>query len=358
MAVRVHPFIQAMSAYKPPLEGRTSSSATPYLLLDFNERTVPLPSAVIEALARYVNANCLHRYPEYGTIATEISQYAGVSADSLMITNGSDQAIDIIFRAFTDSTSEAIIPAPTFAIHDHSAHLQGCKVIAPLYTREQGYPLAEVLGSITEATRLIVVCNPNNPTGTLVPAQDIARIAAAAPNAVVLVDECYFEFSKVTAKDYLQELPNIVITRTFSKTWGLASLRIGYVIAAPDIIDELLKIRGPYDVNRASIEVVRAALQHRSYVAEYALEVMEQSLPLFLQFLEKNRLRYWPPGGNFVLVEFSAAAAVEEGLRERGILVRPRKGPNIDGTLRISLGTREQTERLIAAIGEILRKQQ
>lgn len=351
MTITAHPHIKAMSPYKPPLEGRSSS---PYLLLDFNERTTPLPEIVIEKIADWIRENRLHKYPEYGDIEQLIAQYAEVPNERVMITNGSDQGIDVIFRAFTTMGDEVIVPAPTFAMHEHSAHLQGCELIAPVYTREGGYPLDDVLTAISPRTKLIVVCNPNGPTGTLLEVDGIARIAAAAPNAVVLIDECYFEYAGVTAKDIVSTYPNIIITRTFSKTWGLSSLRLGYVIAVPEVLEELLKVRGPYDVNMVAVEALRAAMAQREYLDEYVKEVMEVALPRFENFLRAEGIAFWPSRANFILIHPPDAAALEERLRTNDILVRPRKGPGINNTVRITIGTVAQMERVMAVMKTFL----
>jgi len=356
-------------------------------------------------------------YPEYGDICEEIAKYAEVKPEFVMITNGSDQGIDVIFRAFTTVGDEVIVPAPTFAMHDHTAHLQGCVVHQPAYTREGGYPLDAVLQLVSPRTKLIVVCNPNSPTGTLLPTQGVEQLARAAPHAAILVDECYFEFAQETAKDSITQYPNIFITRTFSKTWGLASLRLGYVIADPRFINEFLKIRGPYDVNTASVHALRAALAciahaisatrrdlliisgfsggtlaaecrntphscsarkpannqhftsfatksrercrlaHRSYMSEFVQEVTQESLPLLTSFFEKHAIRYWPTRANFILIHPPRAEKFEAALRADGILVRPRKGPNIDGTVRISIGTKAQMQRLIQSMERALNEE-
>lgn len=340
-----------MSPYKPPIEGRSSY---PYLLLDFNERTIPLPEVIIKKIVVWIQKNKLHKYPEYSDIAELIAGYAEVPSDRVMITNGSDQGIDIIFRAFTGKGDEAIIPTPTFTMHGHCANLQGCILIEPVYTRDKGYPLEGVLSAVSPRTKLIVICNPNSPTGTLLEVEGIRNIAAAAPDAVVLVDECYFEYAKVTARDLLSKHPNIIITRTFSKTWGLSSLRIGYIIAVPEVISELLKVRGPYDMNMVAIEALRAAFAHREYLDDYVKEVMEVSLPKFEAFLTEVQIPFWSTHSNFILIHPPHVAELEKRLQSKKILVRPRKGPGIDNTLRITIGTLDQMEAVIEVIRSFL----
>lgn len=343
--------IDAMSAYKPPLEGRDPKR---HLLLDFNERTLPVGDAIRKALVDYVNDGRLQMYPSYGDVVERIADYARVQPDQVMITNGSDQGIDLIIRSACREGDEAIIPAPTFAMYGQCARIENLKIIEPWYTRDKGYPLAEVLEAITERTRLIVVSNPNNPCGTLVGRDDICTIAKAAPDAVVLVDECYFEYASVTVADLVNQYPNILITRTFSKTWGMPSLRLGYIIAAPDNILALLNVRGPYDVNQMAIVAVRAGLANLQGVEEYVDEVMQESKPMLERYLDEKGLPYWPSGANFIWVFFENPGVVDKRLQEDGILVRPKADMEGRTGLRITLGTVEQTRRLMAVIDSVL----
>ena len=185
--------IDAMSAYQPPLEGRDPKA---YTLLDFNERTVDVPEHVKDALKAFIDSGRLHMYPAYGHLVERIADYAGVDAVQTMITNGSDQGIDLIIRSACQAGDEIIIPGPSFAMYRQCAQIENLRMVEPLYTRDGGYPLAEVLAAINDNTRAIVISNPNNPSGTLLDVQSILTIAASAPQAVILVDECYYEYSK------------------------------------------------------------------------------------------------------------------------------------------------------------------
>ncbi|MEQ8957745.1 MAG: aminotransferase class I/II-fold pyridoxal phosphate-dependent enzyme, partial [Coleofasciculus sp. C2-GNP5-27] len=187
-----------MAAYAPPLEGR---SVEKHLLLDFNERTLPVSEEVVEALCDYVRSGQLQKYPSYGDIVLELAKYVGVQPDQLMITNGSDQGIDLVVRAAVSKGDRAIIPAPSFAMYRQCAEVEDAEILAPQYDRETGYPTGEVLAEISANTRLIVAAQPNNPCGTIVSREDLEMILRAAPDAVVLVDECYYEYSQQTVVD-------------------------------------------------------------------------------------------------------------------------------------------------------------
>lgn len=341
--------IDAMSAYKPPLEGR---DPVEYTLLDFNERTIEVVEPIREALHKLIDSGRLHMYPSYGDITQQIAEYAEVAPEQVMITNGSDHGIDLIIRSACQAGDEIIIPGPSFAMYSQCAKFEGLSIIEPQYTREGGYPVDEVLAAVTGKTRVIVVSNPNNPCGTIVSPDDIIRIAQAAPQAAILVDECYFEYSKVTVADRLHESPNILITRTFSKTWGLPSIRLGYVLSVEDNINALLNVRGPYDINQFAVAAVSAGLQSPEVTLAYVDEVMEVSKPLLEAFLEEVGIEFWPSAANYLWTFPENPQLLEAALRAEKILVRPKANAQGQLGLRITIGTEEQTRRLV----EVLRR--
>jgi len=341
-----------LTPYSGPAGGRITTSD---MLLDANECTQGPSKVVLYALQEALkNPRTIRCYPEYGQLSDLLAQYAGVSAECVLPTNGSDQAIDIIMRCYADRDDEVIIPAPSFATFFQAACLQGCTIRSPLYSRQEGFPIDEVLAAINDRTRIIVICNPNNPTGTVVEIDAIKKIAAAAPDAIILVDECYVEFSGITVAPLLCEYPNIVITRTLSKTWALAGLRIGYILAPKQIITELSKVRGPYDVNALAAIGACAALSFSEPMHQYAKEVSTISRPLFSHFLVKNAIPFWESGANFILLQPPHPERCEPFFSAAGIRIRPRSGPAIEGTVRITIGTREETEKLIEVFEKYL----
>lgn len=336
--------IHAMSAYKPPLDGRDPKS---HLLLDFNERTLPVSEHVTKALVDYIQSGRLQMYPAYGDIEQVIAEYVGVNANNVMITNGSDQGIDLIIRASVNPGDEAIIPGPSFAMYSQCAKVENLTLIEPKYTLETGFPLQGVLDAITSKTRVICLANPNNPSGTGVSREAIRQILMAAPHATVLVDECYFEYSGITVCDWVDEFSNLVITRTFSKTWGIPSLRLGFVISHPDNILALLNVRGPYDINQVAIVAIRAALAQPEYTHDYVREVMQDAKPLFEHFLSERAIEFWPSEANYVWCFPAQWSAINQALIDAGILVRPKADAAGNMGLRVTIGTLEQTQRAI-----------
>ncbi|MGS2717990.1 pyridoxal phosphate-dependent aminotransferase [Eionea flava] len=339
----INSHIVALSAYKPPLEGRNPDAFT---LLDFNERTIPIAQNVKQALHDYIDAGRLQMYPSYGDTVERLASYACVSGEQLMLTNGSDQGIDLVFRAVACVGAEAIIPGPSFAMYHQCAKVESMRMHEPLYTQDGGYPMAEVLSLINSETRIVVVSNPNNPCGTVVTADVVEKIAQAAPNAAVLVDECYFEYSHETAVPLINQYSNIFVTRTFSKTWGMPSLRFGYLMSASENIAALCNIRGPYDINQLAVVAANAALDDPSETIAYVDEVMSRAKPVLESWLSQSNINYWASAANYLWCFPDRPDEVACHLQAQGFLVRPKAYGEQIG-LRITVGTVEQMRRLV-----------
>lgn len=320
--------IQAMKPYQPPINGRAVYDG---LLLDFNERTAGPDGRL---------------YPEYFDLNESVAKYADVESGQVMVTNGTDQAIDIVIRSFSDRGDTVIIPEPSFAMYGQYARVNGNRIVTPFYKKDNlAFPLNEVIEMIDASTKLIVISNPNNPTGTLASPEDITKIARKAKQAIVYVDEAYYEFSGVTAVGLIDAYPNIIVSRTFSKAFGLAGLRIGYVIARRQYITEMLKVRGPYDVNQTACRAANTALKNTKAMKRYAREIMEEAKPLVEQFFIAQNIPYYPSAGNFILFKPQNPRAVAETLRKNGIALRSQDRPKIEGTLRVTIGTENQMKK-------------
>lgn len=343
--------IQEMSPYNPPLAGRREFTG---LLLDFNERTIPAPLKVRKAIQNLLAKNKLQVYPEYGELERKLAKYAGVNEDQILVTNGSDQAIDLIFRTFTDKDDKVIIPTPSFAMFYQSTQIVGNKILKPLYKKEAlAFPLEEVLASVDETVKLIVLCNPNNPTGTSISIENIEKIAKKASNAILLVDEAYFEFSKLTAVPLIKKYSNIIVVRTLSKAFGLSSLRVGYIITSSSYIKEILKVRGPYDVNMVAYYAALSAFDDLKSLQKYADEIMNRAKPMAEEFFTKNGVIFNQSIGNFLLYK-KIREQEEEILKENGILVRPQNKTNIENTLRLTIGTVEQMKKFVRVYQNVI----
>ena len=345
--------IEKMKPYKPPLEGRSDQE---YLLLDFNERTTGASPKVKEALRNFIDADRLQVYPEYGNLEAKIARYAEVPDSEVMVTNGADQGIDVICRAHLADGDKVIIPYPSFAMHYQSAGIQGAEILEPSYNEKDGsFPLEETLSLIShEDIKLIILCNPNNPLGTWIAVEDVEKILKLSreKEIPVLHDEAYFEFSGITCVDLIREYDNLYITRTFSKAFGLVATRVGYVISREENLQELLKIRGPYDVNMFAKVAVLAALEDIGHMRDFVEDVMQESKPRLEKFLREKEIGFYPSAANFLFLVVSKPERIIEHLKTRGILVRPKKGPDGKESVRVGIGTSEDTGKLIDALNE------
>jgi len=346
--------IKDMQPYSPPLEGRTQEG---YLRLDFNERTIPPHRLVREAIGQYIGRGEFQVYPEYGDLDNIVANYIGVKPSEVIPTNGSDQAIDIIYRLLVEKGDSVIVPVPTFAMLEQSAHVQGATIVAPRYKGANlDFPFDEVMSEIKPDTKLVIICNPNNPTGTTLSKDKSEAIIKKAQEAGVgvLVDEAYHEFApELTVVDLIDKYDNLFVTRSFSKIMGISGLRAGCVVSQEKNIKELNKIRGPYDVNMVAAAAMQA-LRNPEVVADmkaYISEVMEFSKPMLEQFYTENGIRFFPSGANFHLIE-DKDRALTNFLKTKGILIRPRSDPS--GTVRVSIGTREDTRKYMEAFQEYL----
>ncbi len=350
LPVPVRRAVERMRAYHPPLEGRVGK-----LRLDFNENTVGPSPAVRRALAR-LTPDRLAMYPEYEATERRLARYFRVRPAELLITNGTDDALRLVVDAFVERGSSVLLVEPTFAMYRFYAELVGARILALRYDRAMLFPLDRVLRALERRgvrgrPRLMFLANPNNPTGTLVGKADLRRILKAARETLVVVDEAYFEFCGVTVLPWIRRYPNLVVTRTFSKAAGLAGLRAGFLFANERIAPALRKAHSPYPVNAAALVAAEAAARDGRFLRSYAREVNRSKL-LLEQALARLGIPVFPGAANFVLVDFGRrAVALLRSLCRRGILLRDRRADfGRVGYVRITVGTRAQTRRLLRAL--------
>jgi histidinol-phosphate aminotransferase len=339
-----------MDAYKPPLEGRG-----PYRRLDFNESTRGVPRAVLDAL-RTVTAEELARYPEYAELRRDLAKHLGLGVDQVLATNASDEGIRIVMDTVVEPGSTVVLPAPTFAMFRFYAQLAGAKLREVPYRADFSFPLEETLAAITDDVRLVVLVNPNNPTGTPIAKDAIAAIADRARNACVLVDEAYFPIFPETALDLLPR-GNVVLLRTFSKAFGLAGCRVGIVASTRENMALLAKVASPYSVATPGVLAVRAALRDPSYVTGVVAD-MRAARAETVRRLAARALEHHEGAANFVLIRAGTkerCARLVAGLKARGILVRDRSSDQgLAGWFRVSPGTLEDVAAFDLALGETL----
>ncbi len=340
--------IRGLKEYHPPLACREG------LRLDFNENTVGCSPRVLEILRRFSGEE-LARYPERDPVEKEVADFLRVQRASLVLTNGVDESIHLLCETYLEPDHEVIVPVPTFSMYEIYASATGACVRSIPACDDFVFPTGGVLSAINERTRMIAIANPNNPTGGVAAREDLLKIAAAAPNAAVLVDEAYFEFYGETVIDAISELPNVFVARTFSKAYGLAGLRAGALVGPAEQMKMVRRVSSPYNVNAVALACLPASLADSSYIGRYVSEVRAGRERL-QALLPELGIQYWPSRANFVLVRIGAESGrFVRAMRERGILVRDRSSdPGCDGCIRITIGSTAQTDRLLHVMRDVI----
>ena len=348
--------MEQLKAYSAPLEGRRE-----LLRLDFNENTIG-PSPLVAQALRGFSSEEIAVYPEYDGLQQAVVQNLeesgcrpGLKPGQVGLFNGVDAAIHAVFQAYGDPGDRLLTTAPTFGYYNPCAGMQGMRIEAIPYEGESfAFPLATVTEVLQQRPpRLLLICNPNNPTGTRLPPDRIIELAATAPQTLVVVDELYEAFtgdSLLPIADF-DTMPNLLVLRSLAKTAGLAGLRIGFAIGHPDVVDRVGRVTGPYDVNSVAVAAAFAALADQSYVDAYVSEVL-RAREWTLKALQEAGVRHHCDGGNYLLIwPRRPVAELVAKLRQAGILVRSMAGkPLIDGSFRVSIGTTSQMQRFVPAL--------
>ncbi|WP_353131980.1 histidinol-phosphate transaminase [Pseudopedobacter sp.] len=296
-----------------------------------------------------------HRYPDPMAYAVklELSKIKGVPPRNIFLGNGSDEAIDILFRSFCNpGTDNVIIVPPTYGMYEVSANINDISLKRVNLTADYQLDLDSIAAAIDEHTKMIFICSPNNPTGNSIRREDIETLLANF-NGLVVVDEAYINFSR--QKSFIQELTeysNLVVLQTLSKAWGLAGLRVGMAFASEEIIEIFNKVKPPYNLNEASQELALAALKNVNQVNEWIKELLKErdSLVLALKNFDFV-LDIYPSDANFILVKTTDANGIYNYLVEQGIIIRNRNKVELcEGCVRITIGTPEENNTLIDSL--------
>jgi histidinol-phosphate aminotransferase len=338
--------------YHPPLAGRHG------LRLDFNENTGECSPRVLSRL-RQMTGEQVARYPEREPVEGKVSEFLGIAAAELLLTNGVDEAIHLLCQTYLEPGDDALIVEPTYSMYRIYMMSAGANVIRVPAGRDFQFPAVRLQNSITPRTRLIAVANPNNPTGTVATVADLEQIARSAPNAAVLVDEAYFEFYGQTLLPKSRDWPNLFVARTFSKVYGMAGLRVGALAGNADQIKNVRRVCSPYNVNAVALACLPEALADQTFIQQYVREVLD-SRDRLQGALKAGGVEFWPSQANFVLTRVGAGSAASrtfvDQMRQRGILVRDRSSdPGCEGCVRMTLGTGAHTDGLLSALQEVLK---
>lgn len=323
-----------------------------------NENPYPPSKKVLAAMAKA--AASVNRYPDGGCVLLRkaLAKFLKVGEDQLIFGNGSDEVIVLSVKAFVAKGDEVIIAQPSFLVYDIAARLAGAKIHAvPL--KHFRYDLAGMKAKLSSKTKIVFLGNPDNPAGTYINKTELESfIKAASKETLIFIDEAYFEY--VHAKDYpdslqlIKKYPNVMATRTFSKMYGLAGLRVGYGIARPEIIDILNRLREPFNVNAIAQAAAIAALGDQPYYKKIAKDVEVQRQYLYRSLTGLN-LTCEASCTNFILVKVGGdSTAVAKALLRKGVIIRDMSAWGLEGYIRVSIGSAAENKRFIKTLHQLL----
>ena len=299
------------------------------------------------------------RYPDGNgfELKQALSQHYGVETSQIVLGNGSNDVLELAARSFLTPGLEAIYSQHAFAVYPLATQAVGATGVE-VPAHDFAHDLGAMLRAVSPRTRLMFIANPNNPTGTLIHSADLhAFIRALPPDVIVVLDEAYNEYLpaelKADSVGWLREFPNLIITRTFSKAYGLAGLRVGYAFAHAGVADLMNRVRQPFNVNSISLAAATAGLDDREFV-RHSFELNQSGMRRITQGLTQLGLTYIPSFGNFVSFKVGDANAVFQQLLQRGVIVRPIASYGMPDYLRVSTGLEAENERFLEALGQSL----
>ena len=360
------PGIQALQPYlpgKPVAELEREYGITDAVKLASNENPFG-PSPLALAAAREVLED-LSRYPEGSgwLLAGRLAGLHALERDSVTLGNGSNDVLDIIARVFLTPAHEAVFSQYAFAVYPIAVQAAGAKArIAPAHDGSKGpaygHDLDAMYALVGPDTRLVFIANPNNPTGTWLESNALEAFISSLPaHVMVVVDEAYFEYvdkpGYPDASAWLQRFPNLIVTRTFSKAYGLAGLRVGYALSHPDVADLLNRVRQPFNVNMVAQVAALAALDDSEYL-QHVVQRNREGMQQLLAGFGGLGLPYIESAGNFVAVETGRGLQRYEALLQRGVIVRPIANYGMPDHLRVTVGRADENARLLAALEQVL----
>lgn len=347
--MRAKPTVEGLNPYVAPLEGRRG-----FLRLDFNENTVGPGPLVVEAI-RALQAEAYATYPEYDQLTARYARRMGLLSEQVGLFNGSDAAIRAVFDAYGEPGARFVSTSPTFGYYRPCAEIAGMRRVEVPYHPDFSFPWEELSRELATPTRLCFICNPNNPTSTLVSAVQLLELASRFEEVLFVIDEIYDTYTGVSVLPQGAKFPNVVALHSFSKSCGIAALRLGFACGPEPIVERLGRVTGPYDINQFAVVAAHAVLDDWAHVLGYAAEVA-RAKAWTLGALADLGLRVYSGGGNFVLVwPGKDVGAVEAGLRQRGVLVRSMQGkPLLDGCFRLTIGTQAQMAEFLTALRAVL----
>ena len=363
LSASAKPHLEGIKNYQPgkPIEEvEREYGVKNALKMASNENALgPSPKAV-EAIRKSLSR--IHRYPDGGCfyLRKKLSAFLGVKPEMLVFGNGSDEVLVLAARAFAGPGDEVIIANPTFLIYEIAAQAQAARVVkVPM--KNFRYDLPAMAKKITPKTKLIFVANPDNPIGTYVSQKEVTAFLSKVPAGIpVVLDEAYFEFAGEN-KDYpdwlklLSQFKNLIVARTFSKAYGLSGLRIGYGVADPGIVNALNKVREPFNVNSLAQTAALAALDDKAHLRR-TLQTVSAGKKYLYKEAKRLGLFYIQSATNFVLIDLEKnAAEAAEALIRKGVIIRAMTAWGLNTFIRVTVGRKEENQKFVKALNEIMR---
>lgn len=352
----LRPNIRAMAGYTPGEQPQATPQAAPqtagtFIKLNTNENPYPPSPRVLEAIRHAVTGDRLRKYPD--PVGTTFRQTAGrvlnVDPDAILIGNGSDDILTIVTRAFVPEGGLIVSPTPSYILYQTLAEIQGAKYQAVPFTSDWQLPSPWPARN----ANLTVVPNPNSPTGTFVSIAALERLAAELSGPLV-IDEAYVDFAETTALP-LSRRPNVIVTRSLSKSYALAGIRFGFAVAEPGLIRELIKVKDSYNCDVLSLTAATAALEDQEYLKETRAKILVSRARLAKE-LQQLGFEVYPSQANFVWCRRSdrPVKPIYEELKRRLILVRYMNYAGHGDGLRITVGSDAEIDRLLSETRQIL----
>jgi histidinol-phosphate aminotransferase len=350
------PYVRAISPYLPgkPITELAREMGIPVdkiVKLASNENPLGMSPKAKAALEKA--AGSLERYPDDFDLKKALADHTGLGVERIVLGNGSNDVLDLIARVLLAPGRSAVFSQHAFAVYPLATLSTGAELIV-VPAKDFGHDLDAMRAAIRPDTRIVWVANPNNPTGTFLPYPQLKAFLQAVPQDVVVVlDEAYNEYlplaDRADTVAWLAEFPNLVITRTFSKIYGLAGLRIGYALAAAEIADLMNRVRQPFNCNNLALAAAVAALDDHEFVAK-SFELNRNGIAQILAGLKRHGLTHIPAHGNFVTFKVADAAGVNQRLLKQGVIVRPIGGYGMPDWLRVTIGTESENARFLDAL--------
>ncbi len=337
MPILPRKIVQELQAFPAPMEGRYG-----FVRLDFNENTTGFPGAVTASMPD----SSVCTYPEYSALIGKIGKHFDVSPQSLLLTNGSDEALMLVAQTFVEQGDVAVISRPCFVVMPHTLKL-ACAVFREVTVQSDFSFDVEGIERALPGAKVAMFASPENPTGAVLPPPIIKRWCETFPDTLFVIDEAYSEYAKISVITMIAELPNLLVLKTFSKAWGMAGLRLGVVFGQSPLLEYISRVKMPFSVNSAAIASASALMDRPDVVATAAQDTMARKMRIEGLVRSRGYTLVTGSANSFLLYLNQNAAKFESFARENGVLVRNRTDDLMLGYVRVSTGTDQEMIKFV-----------